>query len=148
MAKVKHGSRVEILFGSNSVGVITNFAPNEDTGLQPVYGIGHFHPQELVRTRFSGSFTFSKMVIAQEKVVDSGYVITDEVPLSTVAKSFLEQEGFQIQIKDKYGEKQTFKTYNGCKIGSTGINVTENAIIVENGNGQYSYSNTPAVVKE
>lgn len=147
MPKVKHGSRVEVLFNNTAIGVITNFAPNEDTGLQPVYGIGQFHPQEIVQTRYAGTFTFSKMVLSGDKATDIGWKETSGKSLKDTATAFLENAGFSIQIQDKYGEKQVIKTYHGCKIGSTGINVTENAIIVENGNGQFINCATPSVIK-
>lgn len=143
---VKHGSRVEIIFGGEVVGVITNFVPNEDTGLQPVYGIGHFYPQELWNSRYTGTFTFTKLLISEEKVQDLGWMESDGVTLKDLAKNFITQKGFNIEVKDKYSG-QVFKTYAGCKIGTKGINITENAIIVENGNGQFINTFEPDKVK-
>ena len=143
---VKHGSRVEIIFKKDPVGVITNFAPNEDTGLQPVYGIGHFHPQELVATRYTGTFTFTKLIMSNEKVSDIGWIETKDKTLKDMAEDFLTQDGFNIQVKDKY-TNQVFRTYSGCKIATKGINITENAIIVENGNGQFVNTSEPDAVK-
>ena len=143
---VKHGSRVEVLFDGNPVGVLTNFAPNEDTGMQPVYGIGHLQPQELATTRYTGTFSFTKLLVSDAKVQDIGWIESDQKTLSQISESFLTRKGFNIWIKDKY-TNQVLKTYSGCKVASRGMNVTENAIIMENGNGQFLDASEPNTVQ-
>lgn len=136
MPKVRHGSRVKVLFEGKEVGIMTNFAPNEDYGQAPVYGIGHLTPQELVNQRFAGTFTFTSLLIEKAKIANLGYVKTSGKPVADVAKAILTQEGFTISIEDKY-TGENIETYEGCKVGSRGLNVTENAILVRNGAGGY-----------
>jgi len=134
--KVVHGARVHVVFEGTKIGVLTNITENEDYGVQGVYGIGNFTPQELVALRFSGAFNFSKLVLSSERIADLKYAERSGKDSGAVAREILNKEGFSVVIEDKY-TKANIATIQGCIMSNLSITVGENAIVTQNGSGQY-----------
>jgi len=134
--KVVHGARVHVAFEGTKIGVLTNITENEDYGVQGVYGIGNLTPQELVALRFSGTFNFSKLVLSSEKISELQYAERAGKDAAAVSRAILTKEGFSVIIEDKY-TKANIATIHGCILSNLSITVGENAIVTQNGSGQY-----------
>lgn len=134
--KVIHGARVRVVFEGKLIGVLTNITENEDYGVQPVYGIGNFTPQELVALRFSGNFNFAKLVLSTDKIADLQYAARSGKDLASIAKDILTKEGFTIVVEDKY-TNDNIATVSGCIMTNLSLTVGENAILNQSGSGMY-----------
>lgn len=134
--KVIHGAKIVVTFEGKKIGVLTNLTENEDYGVQAVYGIGNFTPSELVALRFTGNFTYSKLVLSDDAIADLQYAERSGKTLAVIAKAILTQEGFVIAIEDKHNGNN-IATISDCKMTNLSLTVSENAIVQQSGSGMY-----------
>lgn len=134
--KVIHGARVGIFFAGKKIGVLTSLTENEDFGQQAVYGIGELTPFEIVALRFSGNFSYSKLVLSTDALADLKYPEREGKTLAAISREILTQEGFTITIEDKYTQAN-IASISGCKLSTLSLSVSENAIVQQNGSGLY-----------
>ncbi len=134
--KIMHGARVKVIFDGKQIGILTTVTENEDYGLQPIYGIGEFTPQEILAMRFSGDFNYTKLVVASEKIKDLKLAERTGKSVPSIVREIMTQKGFTIVIEDKY-TKENIATITECKMGSISLTVTENALLQQSGRGSY-----------
>lgn len=136
MGKVQHGAIIKILFDGKPVGILTGFSPGQSWGLTPQYAIGLLKPYELVKIRFSGTWSASSFVIAKEDVSQLKLVKTKGRTVEDVVREFLNDEGFTISVENKYtGAK--IVSLNKAQIDSENYSFTENAIVGKNVSGLF-----------
>ena len=133
---IQHGAIIKILFDGEVVGQLNGFNPGQDWGLTGVYQIGDITPVELVKLRFSGTWSASSFVISTEDVERLKSVKSKGKPVADVVREFLGDEGFTIAVQNKYTGKNIVSIAK-AKLGSENYSFTENAIVGKNISGQY-----------
>lgn len=135
--KIIHGARAKVVFEGVIIGVLTNITENEDYGMQGVYGIGHWTPQELVALRFTGNFNFTMLVMSSDLIASLQYAERTGKTVLEIAKAILIHEGFTLVIEDKYNNNANIATISMCKMNNISLTVSENAIATRSGSGMY-----------
>lgn len=134
--KVVHGARIKVVFEKTEIGVLTNITENEDYTLQAIHGIGHFTPQEIVALQFTGNFNYSSMVLSTDNITNLKYAQRSGKSAVAVAKAIMTQEGFTLDISDKYNG-DTIAVIGMCKMGNLSLQIGENTIMQRSGSGRY-----------
>ncbi len=136
MVQTKHGARIKVVFEGKVIGALQQVSGQEDHGQQAIYQISELTPMEIVSLRFSGTFNYSKVVIAKQRIKDLQHAERENKTVQQITREILTREGFTIVLEDKF-DNTVIQSISGCKLGSLSFTVSEGTLMSQNGSGQF-----------
>jgi hypothetical protein len=125
--QVETANQIVLQFDGRPVGLVQNLDCTEEYGIEPATGIGDIHVLEYVPT--VARYNLSISVIALRK---NSLRSQDILPLN--GEDVLKGRVFDICIFSKNGGPALL-TYKSVTIGSAGVQINKNAIIMNNCSG-------------
>ena len=122
--KVVSGHLVQIVMRGQVIANCQTTNSNVDLGAQPIFGLGDLEPNEIVNTRYQGSFTVNRFFMRAKNLAALGLAGLSPADILTM-------EPFNVQVLDK-ATGRTIRVYEECTPASYGDSFTANAVGGEN----------------
>lgn len=136
------GNWVEIYFGTQKIGYLSDFSAQDDFGLQPLGGIGDAHYQEYVPGAYSNTITASRAILRKESIFGlmnaqasgaggTGSGTTATPPFGNIDGA-LQGFVFDIVVRQKGQQNTNIRFYRRCSFASFSLTIQQHTIVMSN----------------